>query len=848
MWIPGVGDAPSNINPASSNTDLTNPAQFTRSTSESGEVFFSITLIPSDFTGFSADQIQELGMILKGDDWSDGQTSDYLTSISDGFTLVVDQPIGNYGFFESSQEISINVRTSETASIEILVDDIVIQSENNITNLNFSHTTINDGNVHIIKVNANNGTETISQSYSYTLTPIPTEEPLPSGLVDGINYHEDPTSASLVLRAPNKEHVFVIGDFNDWSLDSDYLMKKDGEVFWLEIDNLVDGKEYIFQYLVDGEIKIADPYAEKISSPFDDGEIISDGRYPNLIPYPSGSTSEAASFLQTNKADFQWSDFARPANEDLIIYELLIRDFTEERTFNAVIEKLDYLEDLGVNALELMPVQEFEGNLSWGYNPAFMFSVDKYYGTEIDFKTLVNEAHKRGMAVILDIVLNHHFGRNSLVRLYNEGLYGNPTSESPWFNTSAKHDFNVGYDINHESQYTIDYVERVIDYWLDEYNVDGYRFDLSKGFTQKNSLGNVGLWGTYDASRIAIWKRISDQIWENHPTAYVILEHFADNNEEKELADHGMMIWGNRNHRYISLGKGSQQSLTDVYHEGLGWNNPNLVGYMESHDEERFMWEMTKSNSISTEEALERAKLNTAFFLTIPGPKMLWQFGEFGYDEELNDDRLGIKPTRWEYLEDADRLKLFNLYKSLINLRTKTDYIKSENFQWDASGRVKTINITHPEVDIYIIGNFSTISQETNHNFSKTGTWYDYFSGQQIEVTQTDEAIELRSGKFFIYTSEPIDNYIEDQQIMLSAKKAISIHLVYPNPTHDLVSINGLKGSWTYQLFDEQGKVILSGKKEPNQNSISLKNLNSGVYYLDVVDENTSSKSKLIVR
>ena len=108
----------------------------------------------------------------------------------------------------------------------------------------------------------------------------------------------------------------------------------------------------------------------------------------------------------------------------------------------------------------------------------------------------MNEAHNRGIAIILDIALNHQFGRNSLARLYNEGdLQEIPTSENPWFNTSPPHDFNVGYDMNQRSQYTKDYVDRVVAYWLEEYHVDGYRYDLSKGLTQKNTIGNVGAWG-----------------------------------------------------------------------------------------------------------------------------------------------------------------------------------------------------------------------------------------------------------------------------------------------------------------------------------------------------------------
>ncbi len=843
MWVPGMGiDAASNINPANSNSAATDVAKFTRSTGNSGEVYFSITLIPTDFLSTSKEDIESIGIILKGNDWSNGQTADYIAEISEGFTIVMDNPSGNYGFYESSTTLDIDIRTSESATIEILVDEVSIASQADVTSLSSTHTVIDNGNVHIIKATANNGTETIETSYSYTLTPSPPTVSLPIGLQDGINYSSDLTKSTVVLRAPNKSHVFVIGDFNDWSLSNDYLMNKDGEVFWLEIEGLTAGEEYLFQYLVDGEIKIADPYAEKISSPFDDPNIIEENRYPNLKEYPSNETSEAASYLQTNQEDFIWADFTRPDQKDLIIYELLIRDFTEERTYDAVTERLDYLQDLGVNAIELMPIQEFEGNISWGYNPAFMFAIDKYYGTELDLKTLIDEAHKRGMAVILDIVLNHHFGRNSLVRLYNEGLYGNPTAENPWFNTTAKHDFNVGYDMDHENELTEDYVDRVVAYWLEEYNVDGYRFDLSKGFTQKNSLGNIGLWGNYDASRVAIWKRISDVIWSQDLTAYVILEHFADNSEEKELAEYGMMLWGNMNHTYINASKGSSSSLSQTYHENRGWSVPNLVSYMESHDEERLMWQLQKS--MSENEAIERSKMAAAFFLTVPGPKMIWQFGEFGYDEELNNDRLGIKPTRWEYLEEVNRKKLFDLYKSLIHLRTQTDYIEIENFEWSASGFIKTINIDDEEVSIYLIGNFDNESQTGNHNFPKSGTWYDYFSGEVIEVQNTTEEIQLGPGTWYMYTSEPIENYIEDQRITLSVQESLA-SLIYPNPAINVVEVMEWNAYDSFTLSDMSGKVIHSGRMGGPQ--IDISNVKSGVYNLQLYKGSSGKGQRLII-
>ncbi len=835
MWLPDLNpvyDAPSNANPASSDPSATNPARMTKSVQD-GRTTFSIILTPTLFYNRPASDITTLGMLLKGNDFSDGQTDDYLATVSDGFDVILTSPSGSFGFFDTAETITISAETSESANLVVSVDGVEIASTSG-TSISTPHTIIDDGNVHVVEVTANNGTETQSVTYSYTLTPTPETEAVPAGAQDGINYL-DGTSVTLVLTAPTKSNVFVLGDFNNWTIDQDYLMKVDGDQFWLTLSDLTSGEEYRFQYLMDGDIRISDPYTEKIGSQFDDPEIIADNRYPGLAPYPS-ETTEAVGYIQTNQTDFSWSPFIRPDVEDLIIYELLVRDFTEERTYDAVTERLDYLADLGVNAIELMPVMEFEGNLSWGYNPFAMFAVDKYYGTEEDLKILIDEAHKRGMAVILDIVLNHQFGRNSLVRQDNDGLYGAPTNDNVWFNRTARHPFNVGYDMNHESEYTKDYIDRVNTYWLEKYHVDGYRFDLSKGFTQVNSGGDVGFWSEYDASRIALLKRMADVIWASDPTAYVILEHLAVNSEEKELSDYGMMLWGNMNGSYRSLVKGSSVSLDGVYHVNRDWDDPHLVGYMESHDEERLAWDLFNNTSQSLNEGLTRLKMAAGFFFMVPGPKMLWQFGELGYDEELNNDRLGIKPTRYEYLDDPARKQLFDFYKSLINLRTKTDYVQTQYFDWNTSGFIKWITIDHPDVQFHVMANFDDQEQTGNYHFPESGTWYDYFTGASFAVTEPEGPVTLQPNEMYIYVSEPIENYIEGAPLVTGVTaQALSDGLaIYPNPSQDFVQVTSDQNEIIRMTVRQMDGKLLKQASWVQSGALDLRDLNAGLYMLEI--------------
>jgi glycosidase len=590
---------------------------------------------------------------------------------------------------------------------------------------------------------------------------------------DGIN-HIDDTTVTLVLYAPGKEFIYVIGSFNDWELDDQYNMNvtPDGARFWITLDSLEAAKEYLFQYLVDGRILIGDPYAEKVCDPQD--KYIGEGTYPGLLPYPEGKTSGIATYLQTAQAGYEWNtvDFTPPPTDELIVYELLIRDFIAAHDYRTLTDTIQYFKKLGVNAIELMPVNEFEGNSSWGYNTSHYFALDKYYGPKRDLQCFIDTCHANGIAVILDIVLNHSFSQSPMVRLYWDSQNNRPASDNPWFNPVPKHEFNVGSDMNHESEATKYLVNRVLKYWLEEYHVDGYRFDLSKGLTQKNTLGDAGAMARYDASRVAILKAYADTIWKLNPEAYVILEHFADNDEEQVLTDYGMMVWGNSQYNYSRAGMGwsfdGKSDFSWGSYKTRGFSKPHLITYMESHDEQRQMYDIVKWGNYENpnynvrnnlEIALVRGELCVAFFLTLPGPKMLSQFGEQGYDYDLfyNNDKLGPKPIRWDYLEEPNRQRLFQVYSALAHLKRSQPVFNTTDFSIDVADTMKTIHLRHQEMDVTILGNFDTYPQTIDPSFTRTGTWYDYLKGDSLVVSDLHMPIELDKSEYRIYTSVKLE-------------------------------------------------------------------------------------------
>lgn len=688
----------------------------------------------------------------------------------------------------------------------------------------------------------------------------------PTSLRDGITYMDFGIGeVALSLFAPEKEYLYVIGDFNNWTPSSEYLMKKDSlnadSVWhWLEF-SVSPMEEYAFQYLIDGELRIADPYSELVLDPNND-QYISEETFPDLLEYPDGKTSGYVSVLQPNKQAFNWeaTDYERPDKENLVIYELLLRDFLETSNYQTLTDSLDYLERLGVNAIELMPVNEFDGNLSWGYNPSFHLALDKYYGSPEAFKIFVDEAHKRGMAVILDVVLNHATGLNPLYQLYGG-------TNNPYFNATAKHDYNVFNDMNHEYSGTRYYSKRVMEYWLDEYNIDGYRFDLSKGFTQKNTLGNTGAWGQYDQSRVNIWKDYADHIWDRDSSAYVILEHFTENSEEKVLADYGMMLWGNMNHEYNEASMGYASNLEGVLAESRSFNDRHLVGYMESHDEQWLMFKNIAFGNSSGDyditdfgTALGRQKLAGAFFFTLPGPKMMWQFGELGYgygdngEQCLNDadycpssapGRTEEKPIRWDYYDHGGREKLYDTWSTLINLRQSSPaFTNPAAAEYKLAGSIKTISLEHSDSNVLIVGNFGVTDSTAEVVFPSSGTWYDFFGGTELTVSNPDREVELAPGLFKIFTTREFETPGGD--LLTSSEPESNSGLPaefklgqnYPNPfnpttvfTYDVAKTGLVK----LEVFDVLGRKVaelVNQRKSPGSYTVHFDagNLSSGMY------------------
>ncbi|HVF97903.1 MAG TPA: alpha-amylase family glycosyl hydrolase, partial [Flavisolibacter sp.] len=737
---------------------------------------------------------------------------------------------------------------------------VIATSGGNVTTLSGVSAVTVAGNQQIV-AEANDGTTTKFDTLNVFVGASPVAA-LPAGVQDGINYISN-TSVTLVLRAPGKGYATVIGDFNNWTQSGASLMNKtpDGKFFWITLTGLTAGREYAYQYMVDGNIKIPDPYSEKLLDPNNDGAITA-ATYPGLKPYPAGQTG-IVSILQTQEPGYTWAvnNFTQPDKRGLVIYELLIRDFLAAHDWKTLKDTLSYLKRLGVNAIEVMPFNEFENNNSWGYNGFQYFAPDKYYGPKNTIKEFIDSCHKNGIAVIMDIVLNHTYGPSPLKDLY-------PLSNNPWYNATAPHAaINFGDDFNHESPDTKYFFNRVLKHWITEYKLDGYRVDFSKGLTQKPTTSDAAM-SARDTSRIAIIKTYADTVRAVDADAYIILEHFADNTEEKELSDNGLMLWANvwTQYQEASMGHLANSNFDNGIHTTRGWTNPHLVTFMESHDEERITFKNIKYGNAAgsynvkdTATALKRMELNTAFFLTIPGPKMIWQFGELGYDYSrcylaTNGEggdcntKTDMKPIRWDYQNDIRRKSVFNVYSQLNRLRQHPLYkgvFQNSTIERSLGGGFKWIKLTsaNDTADVMVIGNFDVTVQTGTVTFPTTGTWYDYFGNFIHTSTGTAQSFTLQPGEWHVYinrnlngvTTTPVAN-IPWNGTTLEAK-------VYPNPLGKTAYSIEVKmpqgGKTTIDLYNSVGQfvtTVYNGTLTAGTKVITLPALQlpAGPYFLKV--------------
>ena len=648
---------------------------------------------------------------------------------TEGLSVKIISP-AHGAILQVGQEYTVQVQQQAATSVKLYKNDTAVAETGGAT-LTYTYAPTEPEDV-VFKAVATDGKESVEESVKVAVLGETENAARPADADYGVTVNGN--EATFVLFAPGKKSVVLLGDFNDYAPSNQYMMKKDGNYFWTTVSGLEEGVEYGYQYLVDGTIKIGDPYATKILDPWND-KWIDASVYPNLKAYPAEYTSDIVSVFELNPAEFNWTatSYERPAENSLAIYELLVRDFTEAGSINAVTAKLDYLETLGVNAIELMPIQEFDGNDSWGYNPCFFFAADKAYGTEEAYKTFIDECHKRGIAVIIDVVFNHATGQHPYAKMWWDSGANKTASDNPFFNVDAPHNWSVFHDFNHTYQYTVEYVDDVLEYWMEEYNVDGFRFDLTKGFVQNPSNYDAG---GYSAQRIGILKHYAETIRAVDEDAYIIFEHFCDQSEETELYNSvGALCWNNNQRN------GYKQSVLGYTGSSFADFKKGRINNIETHDEERIAYDAVsyaQSWAKPWNVLTKRLQAVYAFHFLTPYPKMMWQFGELGYDVSIEENgRTGRKPVRWNYYDDANRKALYDAMSKVISWRTDhQEYYGQDNLTvhtWkvgdgDMGGKTLVMD------KVIVVANFNNAQSSTTITNPNPGEWTNLMTGEKVQV------------------------------------------------------------------------------------------------------------------
>ncbi|MFV8336352.1 alpha-amylase family glycosyl hydrolase [Flavobacterium sp. RSP29] len=854
---------------------------------------YKLDLTPDLYAYFgipNTSSVTEICVVLRNDA-GNLQTADTFFNVG-AFQATLTTPAENSStIIASGGSLSISAtNTGGNASYVLKANGTTLNTNAATSSYSYNHTNITGNQNYELQITQ--GTTVITKKFSALVNPNVVSETMPTGLLDGINYNTaDATKATLVLDAPFKDFVYVAGSFNNYQPTGSFAMKKDpaSGKFWLELTGLALGTNYTYQYwVVDATpiagtpslVKTADPYSTLVLSPFDDPYIPA-ATYPNLPVYPVGQDREVT-VLQTGKTPYAWSSsttsFVKPVKEKLVVYELLVRDFDANRSYQDLINKIDYFKNLKINAIELMPVMEFEGNESWGYNTSFHMALDKFYGTSDKLKEFIDLCHQNGIAVILDVALNHAFGRNPMLRMWmndpdGDG-WGSPSTENPYFNTTAMHSYSVGEDFNHQQPRTQNYVQRVIKQWVEEYKIDGFRWDLTKGFTQ-NCPANVAggqeaCTGVKQQDRVDVLRKYADYSWSLDPTHYTIFEHLGNDDEEQLWANYrinetpskGIMMWGIMTSQYNELSMGYAGNISRMNSTSHGFATNRLMGYAESHDEERLMYKNLQfGNSTNAAHnvktlniALSRMSAIGAVSLLVPGPKMIWQFGELGWESSIfacnngsvnspsdatsGDCKLDTKQQpQWvnNWLGDTNRSKIYNDWSKMITMKTVEPVFSGTATMSNTSSLYPNIKITNSTLassqlkDVLILANFNVITQNVATGFPYTGQWYNLMDNEIITVANVNDPITIPAGEYRIYGNKTASLAIVDYE------KTPTV-LLYPNPASSYFTLNAATSK--VQIFSITGQLVKSfdaNQSEGHQFIVS--DLNQGLYVVKAYDE-----------
>ncbi|MDY6785186.1 MAG: alpha-amylase family glycosyl hydrolase [Cyanobacteriota bacterium] len=536
-------------------------------------------------------------------------------------------------------------------------------------------------------------------------------------------------SIEFKLLAPYNKEAALIGCFSDWE---DLPMEKDENGYFRTRVQLEDG---IYQYKFrvrskswffeeDQWTTVVDPYATDIDNPTQNGVIrIKDG----------------AKIVDT----YVWKhdDKPLPGDRELVIYEVHVGDFSggeddpyPRGRYKHVVEKLDYLCKLGINAIELMPVKEYPGDYSWGYNPRYFFATESSYGTTEELKALIDECHARGIRVIMDGIFNHSEAESPLTQIDHDYWYHREPRD-PDNNWGPEFNYEF-YDENCDRKPAWEFIGDTVRFWIQEYHIDGIRYDAARQIDNFDFMH----WIVEEAKKTAGAKPF-----------YNIAEYIPDTPAITNSDGPMDGCWHDSFYHTVKpLICGdtfSLEQLKDVLdgkRQGF-MGATNMVNYLTSHDHQRIMVELAE-RKIFDEAAFKRVKLGVALLMTAVGIPMVWMGQEFGDYHPLDPE-----PTKidWSLLSNDLNRSLYDYHRGLIHLRKHNPALYTENIDFFHENReAKVLAYTRWNDEgsrVVVVANFSDnflASYQVPH-FPANGTWNEWTGDYDIESGDDNILIDL---------------------------------------------------------------------------------------------------------
>ncbi|UBF26505.1 alpha amylase C-terminal domain-containing protein [Kovacikia minuta CCNUW1] len=533
------------------------------------------------------------------------------------------------------------------------------------------------------------------------------------------------------LFAPYNKGAALIGSFSDWK---EIPMKKGKDGYFRVTVDLEDG-EYQYKFRVQSKswffepdqwVDVTDPYATNV-----DGHSSEE----NGIVWIKDGERIVDTYV------WQHDDKPLPSDHELVIYELHVADFTggeddphARGQYKHVVERLDYLCDLGINAIELMPVKEYPGDYSWGYNPRHFFAAESSYGSTAGLKRLIDECHARGIRVIMDGIYNHSEASSPLTQIDHDYWYHHEPRD-PDNNWGPEFNYEH-YDENMETYPARRFIGDVVRYWIQEFHIDGIRYDAARQIANYDFMH----WIVEEAKKTAGAKpfyNIAEHIPETtsitnvdgpmdgcwHDSFYhCVLEHIAGDTFDLERL----------------------KDVLDAKRQGF-LGATNVVNYLTNHDHNHVMAELG-DRGILGEAAFRRRKLGAVLVLTAMGVPMIWMGEEFGEYKYKTPDQAKID---WTLLDGDLNRNLFEFYKGLIRLRKENHALYTENidfFHENPDTKVLAYTRWNDEGSrVVVVANFSDqfLAGYTIPNFPANGKWHEWTSDYDLESGNDELVIDL---------------------------------------------------------------------------------------------------------